>query len=131
MARGLKMEIRSYAPTDLEELKRIHEKHFKNEFDLPNFLRNYHCAFTVENKGHIVTIGGVRPIAEAVTVTDKALPTREKSNALYEILEASIFIAQQHNYDQLHCFIQNMQYYHQLQRKGFRQTKGFALVMDI
>jgi hypothetical protein len=125
------MIIRSYAPTDLDQLKEIHEKHFKEEFDLPNFLRNYYCAFTVENDDRIVTIGGVRPIAEAITCTNKTLHTREKVRALYEILSASAFIAQQNGHSQLHCFVQNEQYAKQLIRNGFRDTKGRSLVMDV
>jgi hypothetical protein len=125
------MIIRSYAPEDLEILKEIHKAHFKEEFNLPNFLKNYHCAYTVEDETGIITIGGVRPIAEAITVTNKDISVKTRREALLMVQEASKFIALRNGYNQLHCFIQNPFYYDQLQKHGFRPTRGRCLVTDI
>lgn len=125
------MIIRSLEPTDLELLKKLHEKHFEEEFVLPDFLRNYLCAFTVEDDEGILTIGGVRPIAEVVTVTNKDRTPKDRLDALYRVLDASIFVAQKHDYDQLHAFVQDKRWSNRLQRNGFRPTKGQSLVLDI
>lgn len=125
------MNIRSLEPNDLEILKEIHEKHFKDEFVLPDFLRRYLCAFTVEDDEGIITIGGVRPIAEVVTVTNKDRTPRNRLDALYRVLDVSIFVAQKHDYDQLHAFVQDKRWSNRLYKNGFRPTKGKSLVLDI
>jgi hypothetical protein len=125
------MRIRSLEPSDLEFLKEIHEKHFEKEFVLPDFLRNYMCAFTVVDDEGIITIGGVRPIAEVVTVTNKDRTPHDRLDALYYVLNASIFVAQKHDYGQLHAFVQDKRWSNRLQRNGFVPTKGQSLVLDI
>lgn len=125
------MKIRSLEPTDLELLKKIHEKHFEQEFVLPDFLDKYLCAFTVEDDDGILTIGGVRPIAEVVTVTNKDRTPKDRLDALYRVLDVSIFVAQKHDFDQLHAFVQDKRWSNRLHRNGFRPTKGQSLVLDI
>lgn len=125
------MNIRSLEPTDLDFLRRIHEKHFGQEFVLPDFLHKYYCAFTVEDADGILTIGGVRPIAEVVTVTNKDRAPKDRLDALYRILDVSMFVAQKHDFDQLHAFVQDKRWSNRLLRNGFRPTKGQSLVLDI
>jgi hypothetical protein len=125
------MIIRSLEPTDVALLKKIHEKHWKDEFVLPNFLNQYHCVFTVEDVEGIITIGGVRPIAECVTVTNRDIKPETRLEALFKILDASIFVAQKHNYDQLHAFVQDKRWSNRLRKNRFYPTKGQSLVLDI
>ena len=82
--------IRSFDPSDLDELKRIHSLHFKDEFYLPDFM-DYICAFVVEDEQGIITFGGIRDIAECVTVTNKDRDPKDRIRALYQILDASTF----------------------------------------
>ena len=125
------MIIRSLEATDVELLKEIHEKHWKNEFVLPDFLNKYYCVFTVEDVDGIITIGGVRPIAECVTVTNKDRDPRIRLEGLFKILDASMFVAQKYDHDQLHAFVQDKRWSNRLKKHGFKQTKGQSLVLDI
>ena len=124
------MIIREYRPSDLEELKAIHNKYFKQEFELPNFLQNYLCAVTLEDEKGIVTIGGIRTLAEVVAVTNKDRSVRSRRAALIEMWQALNYIAAAHNYKELHAFIQDEAWLKQLLNAGFRKTKGLALVSE-
>jgi citrate lyase synthetase len=122
--------IRSYHPNDLEELKRIHSLYFANEFDLPDFL-DYVCAFVVEDEQGIITFGGIRDIAESVTVTNKNRNPSDRIKALYQILDASIFVAGKMGYDQLYAFSQNPKWAKRLMKNGFRPPQGQSLILDL
>ena len=55
--------IRAMMPRDLESVKRIHEKYYGEEFNLPDFVTNYLCAFVaLDGTGRIVSAGGIRTI---------------------------------------------------------------------
>jgi hypothetical protein len=125
------MIIRSLEATDVTLLKEIHEKHWQDEFVFPDFLNQYHCVFTVEDVGGIITIGGVRPIAECVTVTNKDRDPKIRLEALFKILDASMFTAGRYRYDQLHAFVQDKRWSNRLKKHGFQPTKGESLVLDI
>lgn len=124
------MNIRSYESSDLDELKRIHSLHFGNEFPLPDFL-DYLCVFVVEDDKGIITFGGIRDIAECVTVTDKDRSTKDKVRALYQILDASSFTAHNLGYDQIYAWSQNPKWAKRLRRTGFRSPDGQSLILDL
>ena len=124
------MNIRSYETSDLEELKRIHSLYFANEFDLPDFL-DYLCVFVVEDEKGIITFGGVRDIAECVTVTNKGRTVRDKVKALYQILDASTFTTRNLGYDQIYAWSQNPYWARRLQKTGFRPPVGQSLILDL
>lgn len=123
--------IRSFHPRDVEKLREIHEKHFKEEFDFPDFLKGFYCAYTIEVEGQVVVTGGVRPIAEAIVITDMDAPKRHRVEALHKMLEASMFTCGVHCHDQLHAFVQDDTWLRQLETVHFRPTKGKSLVFDI
>lgn len=125
------MWVRSLEPSDIYKISKIHEKHFEKEFVLPDFLDNYYAAFSVEDNNGLITVGGVRPIAEVVTITDKDRTPTDRIKALYQVLDISIFIAQSRGFDQLHAFIQDKKWSNRLKRNGFVNTKGESLVLDI
>lgn len=125
--------IRSFYPTDLNKIEQIHEKYYKNEFELPDFWNNYLCAFTVENENQeIVLSGGIRTILEAVVITDKSKSVRDRRLALIEFLHASATIGSKYAYDQIHATVINDEKWeNHLKRIGFRPTKGNMLVLGI
>jgi len=125
------MIIRSYDPTDFDEVKRIHEKYYQTEFNLPNFLNNYICAVTLEDERGIVTTGGIRNIVEAVAVTNKDRSVRVRRDALLTMMQALIYMAQANNHKQLHAFVQDEPWTNHLLDNGFNKTKGQALVLEI
>lgn len=126
------MTIRGLELDDIEEIRAIHKRYFSSEFDFPDFLNNYLCAFVVLNDNNrIISAGGVRAIAESVIVTDLSLAIKERRAALYQVLDASCFITKNASFDQLHAFIQDKNWLRHLQKIGFSPTKGQALVLSI
>ena len=127
------MNIRSFEIYDEIAVRRIHEKHYKEEFSMPNFMNKYIAAFTIENDNReIVSVGGIRPILESVIVTNKDLAPKERMSALCTMLEASAFIGHKHGFDQIHAFIHDPKWSRRLQKSfKFSPTKGQSLYLDI
>jgi hypothetical protein len=126
------MNLRAYHPYDRYEAYKIWETFFKEEFDFPDFLKGFHCAFIIEDKNEEpIVFGGVRPIAELIAVTNKNKTSRDRVMALKKLVEASVYVASEHNYDQLHCFVQGDNWSRQVQTVHFRPTKGQSLYIDI
>ena len=125
------MNVREYRPSDFLELQRIHREFYRNEFELPDFFKNYLCAVTIEDDKGIVTVGGVRNIAEVVAVTNKERSLRARYKALWELYHASSYFAEVSGHSQIHAFIQEEQWLKHLLDVGFRHTKGTGLVMEI
>ena len=124
------MIIRCIEPKDLFDIRRIHNEHFKHEFELPDF-KEFHCVYVVEEGGKIITVGGIRPIAESIIVTDMNIIAKTRVRALLEMLNAHKYCARTAGYDGIHCFVQNEVWEKQLSKVGFHHTKGEALVLGI
>lgn len=125
------MIIRAIKTEDLDQIGEIWLKHYKNEFSLPDFLHNFLCSFLVEENDKIISVCGVRTIAEAVAVTNKDISIRKRRAALYKILQASLFTIGAHNYNQLHAFVQDAEWKKHLLNVGFMETKGEALYLGV
>lgn len=123
--------IRAFRPDDMSKVREIHDRFFKEEFEFPNFLKNYYCAYVIEVDQNPIVIGGVRPIAEVVAVTDLDASPRNRINALRKMLEAAVFTTAIRNHDQLHCFVQDDTWLRQLETVHFRPTAGRSLVLDV
>ena len=123
--------IRSIERTDLDELEQIHSKFFKEQFDLPDFFKKYLCAFTVEDKCGIISIGGVRTIIEAVMVTNKDRSPIDRMMAIYQMLDAGKHVTRMNGYDQIYSFHQDPKWYKRLSRMGFRPPQGQPLLLDL
>lgn len=125
------MNIRSLEKVDFYKLEQIHKRYYKKEFDLPDFMEKYICAYTVHNGNDIpILSGGVRTIAEIVALTDKSRNAKEKYKALYKLLDACMFSCHKYGYEQFHAFVQDEEFLHTLLNRGFRKTKGVAVVID-
>lgn len=101
------------------------------EFDFPDFLTGFLCAFVVEQNDNIICAGGVRNLAEVVLVTDKDFSVRDRRSSLYTVLDASLFIAGKKGHDSIHAFITDEVWLEQLTRIGFHNVKGKALIMEL
>jgi len=122
--------IREIQVGDLEQLKWIHAKYYKDQFEFPDFLEHFLCVFTVtDNSGSIITTGGVRTVIESIAITDQSRSVRVRRRALYELLAASQYVISKSGYEHLHAFIQDEKWYNHLLKIGFVPTKGKALVI--
>ena len=78
------MKIRSLQFGDIEQLKRINAQ---SSDSFPDFGSNFHnILVAVDDKGNIISAGGVELIAEGVLITDKTLPQYTRGPALVEML---------------------------------------------
>lgn len=127
------MNIRCLHSDDIPQLRKIHEKYYSHEFTFDDFISGLIASFTIEDAdtGEIITAGGIRPIIECVAITNKDFSVRERRGGLYNLLAASVFAANRHNYNQIHAFIQEDKWLDHLKRVGFRETVGKSLVMNI
>lgn len=118
---------RSLQPEDIEKLRDIHEKFFKDEFAFPDFT-NFICAYVIVDKDNrIICGGGVRPIAEAVIVTDRDFSPRDRKEALINMLQASLYFANKAGFDMVHAFVTDDKWYEKLKNYGFNDCKGKAI----
>jgi hypothetical protein len=122
--------IRSVKPEDLGEIRRIYDAHFKEQFDPPDFM-NFICAFVIEDEQGIITAGGIRDIAECVAVTDMNRPVLDRSKALYRLLDASVFVCKQWEYDRMYAWSQSPSWAGRLKKEGFRPHQGQSLILDL
>ncbi len=128
------MNVRAMVPEDIPRLREIHSRYFKNDFEFPDFVNGYLCAFVVEENGEIITASGVRTLAENVLITNKSgdFSIAERREALLKILDVSQYICQRYGYNQLHAFVINDENWtRHLNDYGFHPTKGKALVLDL
>jgi hypothetical protein len=125
------LRIRALRAADYSQIKEIHEKYYKEEFDLPDFVKNYVAAFAIEDGNGIVSACGLRTIAEAVAVTDKDRTARTRRSALLIGSEALAYVAGQFGYDQFHVFVQDPIWQSQLMKAGFELTRGDGLVREV
>lgn len=123
--------IRPFTSSDVESVREIHEKYYREEFNFPNFLANFICCFVVETDEGIITAGGIRNIAELVLVTDKSRSGRDRHKGLYQALDASVFVASKNGHDGIHAFVQDDIWEEVLRKVGFNPTKGKSLVIGI
>ena len=98
---------------------------------LPDFLLDYLAAYVAEDDEGIIAVGGVRSIAEAVTVSNKDRDPRARIHALYQLLNALSNVSRECRFDQLHAFVQDPKWIKRLKRNGFRETVGKSLFLDI
>lgn len=125
------MMIRALNPSDIDELRNIHARHFLEEFEFPDFLHNFLCCFVVvNNQGNIVSGGGVRLIAESVILTNKDYAADERRAALYQILDASEYVTKKADFNHLHAVTDNTKWMQHLSKVGF-QLRGNALALKL
>ena len=126
------MMIREFRASDINQLKKIHESYYQHEFSLDDFCQKFIEFFVIEDDGHMISAGGVRSIAESVIMTNKSLSNRIKRAALYQMLEAQLYVCKSNHYPQLHAFIQDDEWKkHLIQRAGFKDCKGDAIFIPV
>lgn len=125
------MEIRAFEEKDIEPVVALYNRFYSSDgTKCTDFTRDFLCAFTAEDDNGIISIGGVRLIAEACLVTNKDRTTRERVKALREILKVSGFIARDHRFDWLHAITDDPTWAHQMRQNGF-VDRGVDLLIHV
>ncbi len=125
------MIIRNYQDSDLEQLKQIHERYYKEEFSITEFYQNFISLFSVVDDDKIISVGGVRNIAESVIVTNKSFSPRQRREALLQMLQAQSYTTNKNGFNQLHAFVQDKFWEAQLIDYGFKPCKGSAVYIGV
>jgi hypothetical protein len=117
---------------DLNKLREIHKKYYKDEFSFPDFTNQFINKFQVNDENDkLIVAGGIRMIPEIILITDKDAPVLDRRTALFTALDYMIYNAQQMNLTELHAFVQDHKWSKQLKRTGFIPIKGDGLVLQI
>jgi len=125
------LKIRALTLDDIDKIREIHSLYYKDEFEFPDFMNNFLCSFSVlDCCDRIVSAGGVRLIAESVVVTDKRFSTNDRRSALYQVLDASEFIAKKADFSSLHAVTEDEKWKRHLISVGFH-SRGSLLVLDL
>ena len=127
------MIIKVFDPSEVDNARVIHDKFYKSEFKFPDFLKDYHSVFSILNDTNkeIITVGGIRPIAEIVALTNKDCSSRAKREALINLFQAILFSADNLGYKEVHTFVQDNSWMSHLIKNGFNPTKGKSLVYQL
>jgi len=127
------MLIRTPTKEDWDELKNIHEKFYSHEFQFDEFWRASLSSFIVidDEDGQIVTATSIRPIAEMIGITNKDKSVRVRMKGLQQMLQVAHHVLRDTNMNQLHVFIQDPTWEHQLIHRGFKKTVGNALYINL
>lgn len=116
----------------IERAKEIHKNYYQKEFDFPDFLKEFLLVFSsVNEEGQLVSIGGVKSILEFIAITDPTKSVRDRHTSVYDLLAAANSAAKNNDYDQIHAFIQDPHWKDVMLKRGFRETKGQALVIEV
>lgn len=116
---------------DIERVRKIHEKHYEEEFEFPNFSK-FTSSFQISNTNHrIITAGGIRFIPEIVLITDKDASVKERAAALTDALAFLLYYANKHNMTELHAFVQDALWKKRLFKIGFHPPVGECLVLNL
>lgn len=122
--------IRLINDSDLQEIKRIHEQFYKEEFPFPD-LSKFINTFVVTIDDEIVTAGGLKPCVEAILLTDLDKSVSKRVRALEMMNGINQFIAINSGYNQIHAFVQNPVWKAVLKQYNFKDAKGEALVLNL
>lgn len=126
------MIVRRMNPSDINELRRIHEKFFSEEFPFSHLFGNNLSSLVVTDDNDKIICGGQsQVIVEACVVTDKDIRVEERRRALYAILNHFKQGAACKGFDMLHAFVKNEKWEKHLKKAGFTESKGKALVIGV
>lgn len=123
--------LREYRWEDEDTLRKIHAKYFAQEFSFPDFATGFLCAFTIEDENGIITTGGIRPLAEAIVITNKERNVYDRRQSLLQILDALAYCAGSSGFRQMTAFVQDKKWEKRLIRSGFNYTKGTSLYLNL
>lgn len=125
--------IREFREEDKEELLRIHNQYFKNEFSFDDFFAASMCRFVVtdDENSSIITAGSIRPIAEMIAITNLEQSPKLRRAALYDMLQVATYVLRNTEMRQLHAFVQDSKWETHLIKAGFKRCIGNPVYLNL
>lgn len=126
------MKIRTFQPSDELQIRKLYDMYY-NDNEFPGFSNGFYCSFVItDDDGKIITAAGIKPIIEAVAVTDKSFPTGIRLDALLQVLGSTISATKSIGFEQIHAFVHDDgTYIRYLQKFGFKLSDNKVLIMDL
>lgn len=122
--------LRKFKTEDFRKLKEIHEKYYTNEFPFPNLDSFMSFLISTDHNGELIAAGGVRSIAEIITITDKDKSPVIRGRCLMELLNHGRTVASSYGYDQLYSHVEGANWVRAHKIAGFKQFKAVPLVLN-
>lgn len=125
------MIIRQLQYQDLIQLEQIHREQYAHEFTFEDFLNKFlDGAVAISESGEIISAVGVRPLIEAVMLTNKKFSRKERSETIQAFRPHLERITHNATFKQLHAFVQDKSWENHLLKLGFKQCVGNALIIN-
>lgn len=123
--------IRQFETKDLEQLDKIWNKFYKDEFSLPN-LDNTLMNVVAEKDNKILAFGMIKHFAEGIAIFNHDASTFDRAIANDMILAKGLNIARNCGLDMFHVCVKDEMYIKLLQNKyGFEEPKHKILVKNL
>ena len=120
--------------SDLDQLKEIHEKYYREEFRFPDFYRNFLSTFKlVDKSGNLLLAGGVKTFAELILITnlDESISRTDRVISQVTAMQLGTHSAFSAGHDLLYCSaIPNTKWEQQLIDVGFKPSSGNMLYIS-
>jgi hypothetical protein len=116
---------------DIPYLRALHEQFYKEEFNFPNFAKSFLTTFKIVNdKGAVITAGGVKLNPELILITDKDALQNDRVFALVSAMQLGTWSARSAGYEMLYASVINDPIWEkQLRNVGFKDSIGKSLVI--
>lgn len=117
--------------TDLEKLREIHEKFYQEEFNFPDFSKNWLSTFKIINgNNELITAGGIKLFPELVLLTDQNASASNRAFGLNAALQIATLVA--NNHDGVFCSVKKDSKWHeQLRSVGFRDAQDHNMILSL
>lgn|SRR5262245_260520 len=124
--------IREFKHIDIPQQRMLYNKFFANN-EYPEFEHGYNAVFAVQNENsEIVSIAGIRPIAEVVALSNMDMSVKDRRAALITLFQALGYAAARYNYKQLHAFVHdNPAWVRHLGSMDFKESEAKVLILDL
>lgn len=124
------MNSRALTIDDIEQVKKIHEKHFPG-LEFPDFMSYLNSFIIEDNDGKTILAGGVKLITETYLITDLDTHIVTLGRALAEAHRISYFTNRHFKIKESLAFTFNDNYASHLLRRGYRDRNGRSLSLEM
>ena len=99
----------------------------------PDFFHKFNCVYVItDSNNEIVAVGGLKPITEAIVVTNKYASVRMRRDALLQLHSALDYSAAKLGYDEIHAFSFDEEYTkHLVNKAGFTLREEKVLTIAV
>lgn len=122
------LHFRKTRRVDIAEVQRLND----GEFHFEGGELSVVDGIIYDSFGKTIAFGIVKPMAEAIFITDKTVPRITRAKALKELMRVAIWGTKKANISQLHVFVAEPRLAESLKKYyGFEEVKEIVLVKNL